>query len=81
MAYMMYQSHPYAKTGDNYYMEPALGGFGGDTLRGIPSYLEPTLAGNEPGSGTFALLGLALVIVPIVAVVAVGRSVINRNLK
>lgn len=36
--YMMYPSHPLAKDGDKYYLEPALGAV-------IPEYVEPKLAG------------------------------------
>jgi len=35
---MMYPSHPFAKNGDQYYLEPALGAF--------PQYVEPALAGD-----------------------------------
>ena len=67
MAYMMYQSHPYASTGDKYYIEPSLGSFGN------PNYLEPALAGDD-------IMGIPKGIA-IPAILIVGAIVVLPSLK
>ena len=64
--YMMYPSHPMAKDGDRYYMQPARGS--------IPQYLEPALAGDSGIPNGIVVPGLLVVLGLLVIPMMAGGS-------
>ena len=76
--YHKFPSHPYWPKGEQYYLEPALGGplkvtIEHDGLHGVPSYLEPAFAGFSIATmktETKVIAGIAMI--TLLAVAAIG---------